>query len=95
MNCNKKSHFDGVTPAHGQEGGREDLDMSVCREEVSRRPEEEEKETREVRERKGDEILRGEGLRGQNRLKRVQGERRERGGREEEKIKIKSEGGSD
>lgn len=52
MNCNKKSHFDGVTPAHGQEGGREDLDMSVCREEVSRRPEEEEKETREVRERK-------------------------------------------
>lgn len=45
-----------------------------------------------MRERKGDEILRGEGLRGQNRLKRAQ---RERGGREEEKIKIKSEGGSD
>lgn len=22
MNCNKKSHFDGVTPVHGQEGGR-------------------------------------------------------------------------
>lgn len=43
MNCNKKSHFDGVTPAHGQKGGREDLDMSVCREEVSRGPEEEEK----------------------------------------------------
>lgn len=42
---------------------------------------------REVRERKGDEILRGEGLRGQNRLKRVQGERRERGGREKEKNK--------
>lgn len=92
MNCNKKSHFDGVTPAHRQKGGREDLDMSVCREEVSCRHEEEEKETREVRERNGDEILRGDGLRGQNRLKRVQGER---GGREKEKIKIKSEGGSD
>lgn len=37
MNCNKKSHFDGVTPAHGQKGGREDLDMSVCREEVVRK----------------------------------------------------------
>lgn len=21
MNCNKKSHFDGVTPVHRQEGG--------------------------------------------------------------------------
>lgn len=33
MNCNKKSHFDGVTPVHRQEGGG-DLDMSVCKEEV-------------------------------------------------------------
>lgn len=34
MNCNKKSHFDGVTPVHRQEGGGGDLDMSVCKEEV-------------------------------------------------------------
>lgn len=35
MNCNKKSHFDGVTPVCRQEvGGWEDLDMCVCEEEA-------------------------------------------------------------
>lgn len=35
MNCNKKSHFDGVTPVCRQEvGGWEDLDMCVWEEEA-------------------------------------------------------------
>lgn len=36
MNCNKKSHFDGVTPVRRQEAAEvgEDLDMSVCEEEA-------------------------------------------------------------
>lgn len=33
MNCNKKSHFDGVTPVHRQEGGGFGY-VSVCKEEV-------------------------------------------------------------
>lgn len=39
MNCNKKSHFDGVTPVHRQGGGVQDLVMSLfARRRSSRRP---------------------------------------------------------
>lgn len=35
MNCNKKSHFDGMTPVHRQGGGVEGFGyVSVCNEEV-------------------------------------------------------------
>lgn len=55
MNCNKKSHFDGVTLVHrqerGGEGGEEDLVMSLfARRRCSRRPWEKE---RGERKRKG------------------------------------------
>lgn len=34
MNCNKKSHFDGVTPVHRQGGGGAGFGyVSVCKEE--------------------------------------------------------------
>lgn len=46
MNCNKKSHFDGVTPVHGQEGGGFGY-VSVCKEEVLSQALEKEREQRE------------------------------------------------
>lgn len=53
MNCNKKSHFDGVTPVHGQEGGGFGY-VSVCEEEVL---------SQALREREGEEEGEGHGKR--------------------------------
>lgn len=64
MNCNKKSHFDGVTPVRRQEAAEvgEDLDMVCLRGGGA---------LTGLRERDGeegseDEISRGAGLRGQS-----------------------------
>lgn len=63
MNCNKKSHFDGVTSVHGQEGGgKRDLVMSLfARRRCSHRPYR--KWTEKKKKKRGrDSFCSGEGL---------------------------------
>lgn len=66
MNCNKKSHFDGVTPVNRQEGGGFGY-VSVCKEEVLSQALEKENEKRKARsEEERGKDFRAEGLKGQN-----------------------------
>lgn len=67
MNCNKKSHFDGMTPVHGQEEGGFGY-VSVCKEEVLSQASEKEREKRKGRDAArdaGSEEGRGRELRGE------------------------------